>query len=365
MGERDHQEVPLHLAPVPPPEEDGLPLRPHENAGRRGDDRGQPLEKAGQGASQGGGRAARQGRATCHSVVHGDRAGRERGTNRGDDLGDQRVEAGGGKRRGGHRGRHGRGRGRGRGDGCGAWRGCDDSRRRRDRRAAGRQDRRRSRRPRRRRSRQSPGRRGRNLRWRGGAHGHAGAKAPRGRLADVPQHGLEAADLPLEGRHGLRARRIFPQGLEPVRLALDRGQALAEVADDLAEGLRELDVRTDGAVKQLLRDRADLRPHLAGVGGLRSLGLGDHHARGRGRRRDGGRGRRLAHDGLERLGDDLRDGLRVEPLLLEVVLERDGGQHVLHDGGERLHDTLAAGGDRGEGLPAPEVQRAVELRPAG
>ena len=143
-------------------------------------------------------------------------------------------------------------------------------------------------------------------------------------------------------------------------MPLERSQAQAQVPDQLAEGLGEVDVGPDGPVEQLLRHRADLGPHLAGVGRLDTLGLGDDDAGGwRGGRRFG----RLLDDRGEGLGDDGRHGLRIEALLLEVVLERDGGQHLLHHRLEGLHHPHAARRDRGDGLAAPEVQRAVELGP--
>ncbi len=183
--------------------------------------------------------------------------------------------------------------------------------------------------------------------------------ADRHRLADVAQHELESSDLALDLGRRRTARGVLTRQGQLVRLRVDGGETLAQVANDLAERLRELDVRTDGAVEKLLGDGADLRADLARVGRLRPLGLSDHDARGRGR---GGCGR-LLDDRGEGVGDDLGDGLRVEPFLLQVVLERDGGEHVLHHRRERLHHALAPRGHRGEGLAAPEVQRAVELGP--
>ena len=92
----------------------------------------------------------------------------------------------------------------------------------------------------------------------GGAGARTGTPGPSapGRLADVLQHGLEAADLPLDVRDGRRARRVVPGGQEQVRLATGSCRGPGQVADDLGEGLGELDVRADRAVEQLLRDRA-------------------------------------------------------------------------------------------------------------
>ena len=73
-----------------------------------------------------------------------------------------------------------------------------------------------------------------------------------------------------------------------VGLLLDRAEARVDVAHELAERLGQLDVRADRAVEELLRDGADLRPDLAGVGGLGAARLGDHdpRVRPRGLRRD-------------------------------------------------------------------------------
>ena len=118
----------------------------------------------------------------------------------------------------------------------------------------------------------------------GARPGDAGAADGR-RLADVAQHELEAADLALDGGGRRAARGVLARERQLVGLRVDGGEALAQVADDLAERLGELDVRADRAVEKLLGDGADLRADLARVGRLRPLGLGDHDARGRGARR--------------------------------------------------------------------------------
>ena len=141
-----------------------------------------------------------------------------------------------------------------------------------------------------------------------GAGGPAGGR----RLADVAQHELEAADLALDVGGRRAARGVLARERQLVGLRMDGGEALAQVADDLAERFRELDIRADRAVEKLLGDGADVHTDLARVDRLRPLGLGDHDARGRGRR---GRGRRGRGRGARRRGRGRRgaaEGPRAE-----------------------------------------------------
>ena len=85
----------------------------------------------------------------------------------------------------------------------------------------------------------------------------------------------------------------------------------------------------------------------------------DHDGRRRGLFRHG----ELVEERLEGLGNDVRNRRRVEPLLLEVVLGGDAGEHVLHHRDEGLENPVSTGRDGLESLAAPGVQGAVEVLP--
>ncbi len=107
--------------------------------------------------------------------------------------------------------------------------------------------------------------------------------------------------------------------------------------------------------------------------GHRALGIGGLGEHDPGRRRRGGRALargthgsgRPSHEGGEGLFDHLGHARGIEPLLLEVVLDGDGREHLLHHRQEGLEHALPLGGHRLHGLAAPEIQGLLQLALGG
>ena len=138
-----------------------------------------------------------------------------------------------------------------------------------------------------------------------------------------------------------------------------------KLAHELAERLGQADVRADGAMEQLLRDGVRLGPALAGVGRLRVVWLGDDDPIRRGRR-----GARPPEAGLSRSSasnacatiSGTASGSR--PLSLRLYLTAIAASISWTMATKVGDDAVTARGDGGEGLAAPEVERAVQLAAA-
>ena len=187
--------------------------------------------------SSGASSAAARGRGGC--ALHGDRARVEDGA---------RGRTSASWPSGGRRPRGGRPRGAGGGRRGG-----------RHRRRRGRESRRERRRRGRARARREAARVPRGSGGTGAAPARARARRAgrRRRLADLPQHDLEATDLDAGGR-GHRPLDASSRVRRVVGVREDRAEAEVHVADQLAESLGELHVRPDGAVEQLFGDRGPL-----------------------------------------------------------------------------------------------------------